>query len=78
LSVQYSLVVRGDTANANGGAVATDNTNYQLVDYPVTSTYYTAAGASLTLDSVPNQYYQRRVYNATIQLRNRLRMLGAG
>lgn len=69
ISVQYSLVVRADAGNS----ATPDVKSYQLVDYPISGSAYTPSGVTLTLDTVPDQNYLRRVYSATVQLRNRVR-----
>jgi type IV pilus assembly protein PilW len=66
VSVEYSLVVRGDAGdNAN-----LDTNTYSLVDG---SSYTPSSVTTLTLDTVPPQNYLHRLYNATVLVRNRVR-----
>lgn len=66
VSVEYSLVVRGDAGdNANP-----DTNTYSLVDG---SSYTPSSVTTLTLDTVPPQNYLHRLYNATVLVRNRVR-----
>lgn len=65
VSVAYSLIVRADAGNN----AAPDTSTYTLVD----GSTYTPSGVTLALDTVPDKNYTRRLYNATVQVRNRVR-----
>jgi type IV pilus assembly protein PilW len=65
LAVRYSIVVRGDATNS----ASPDKNTYTLAD----GSTYTPTSVTFSLNSVPDQYFSRRIYSATVQVRNRVR-----
>jgi len=65
LAVRYSIVVRGDSMNPQ----QPDKNSYTLAD----GSTYTPTSVTFSLSNLPDAYFTRRVYTATVQIRNRVR-----
>ena len=68
-NVRYSIVVRGDAPNLNQPDAGPSILGYPLAD----GSYYLPSSVTLPLDNVKDQFYQRRVYSESVQIRNRAR-----